>query len=125
MAEFRSTIPSLNVTMKVNGCNRYFSFTAKGRPYTYGYLYVHNRDEIEALKKHPQFGSVITLYEDKQEEKKVDKKVYAHTYPNIKKSQEVKEILVRDHNVDASKLNSKASIKLVAEELRIAFPDFN
>lgn len=111
--------------MKIGGHTRFFNFTAKGSPYTYGYLYVSKPEEIAALKKHPYFGSIITIADgDDTPTPEKKQKEYAASYPEVTKSQEAIAILAEKHGVtDAAGLKQKAAIKKVAEELNISFPN--
>lgn len=110
--------------MKIGGHTRYFNFTAKGSPYTYGYLYVSKPDEVAALKKHPYFGSIITIVNDDTPAPAEKSKKYEAVYPEVTKSQEAIAILAEKHGVtDAAGLKTKAAIKDAAEKLNISFPN--
>lgn len=123
MATFISTIPALNASMKIGGSTHYFNFTPKGKPYSYGYLYVSDPKEKAALMKHPYFGSIITLEKDDASiVAPVEKKVIA-SYPEVTGSQAAIAILSKKHGVASDKLKNKAAVKQVAEELNIDFPN--
>ena len=131
---FHSVIPSLSTQVKVRGRVRFVTFTAKDRPYGYGYLHVGDPEMIAAIKKHPYFGKYITVaQEDKpaeQEANKVSgstvqesKEVRKKEDPEVTKTQEAKEILKNEYDYPVESIRSKAAAHVAAEEVGISFPN--
>ena len=122
MALFHSTIPALTIAMRIDGYTRYYSFTPKGRPYSYGYLYVHNPHEVSALKKHPYFGSIITIEEGDVAEDKADL-VVKREYLWVTKTQDAKKVLKEEYHYDVETIRSKEQARAIADELNVSFPN--
>lgn len=124
MAIFHSNIKALSLTMKIDGHIRYFHFTAKDAPFTYGYLYVYNPREVAALKKHPKYGQVFWIdQEDEVIEVVETPKVQLKEYPDIRKTQDAKEILKNEYNYPTENIRSKVQALEAAKELNISFPN--
>lgn len=123
MAIFYSSIPNLSTSMRVNGAIYRIRFVPRDRPYTNGIYAVSDKSLVAAIRKHPYFGTIITEKFEETTTKADEPKTYTATYPDVKKSQDAKDILVAKYNVDADKLTSKAAIKEAAEKLNILFPN--
>ena len=122
MAEFRSSIAGLSISMKIGGRTRYYHFTPKGRPYTYGYLYVSDADEVKALCSHPYYGSVISLVGEVKPcegESVVVKKVYS----DVRKTQDARLVLKSEYGYAVEGIRSKEDARRAAAELNISFPN--
>lgn len=125
MAIFLSNIPGLSTSMRIKGSVYRIKFTPREKPYNnVGVYATRDTDVINALRKHPYFGSFITEQVDETPaEVQAEKKEFAASYAYVTKSQEAKEILVSKHGADASTLTNKAAIKKAAEDLNIDFPN--
>lgn len=98
------------------------SFTPKGAPDFYGYYYTSDEAEIQALREHPYFGSIITLPEE-EEEVVEPKKEYKATYEEVKRTQDANKVLIEKYGIAKEQLKSKADAVRIAEELNISFPN--
>lgn len=125
MAIFLSTIPNLSTSMRVKGAIYRIQFVPRDKPYNNGIFAVSDAVLVNAIRKHPYFGNVITeLHEETTAPATSEnKKAYAATYPGVTKAQEAKEILVSKYDVSVETLTSKAAIKKAAEDLSIDFPN--
>lgn len=123
MAIFLSTIPNLSTSMRVKGAVYRIQFVPRDKPYNNGIFAVSDAVLVNAIRKHPYFGNVITELHEETDAPATseNKKAYVATYPDVTKSQEAREILVSQYNVSAETLTSKAAIKNTAEELNISF----
>lgn len=123
MVVFHSIIPSLSISINIDGYVRYFRFTPKGRPYKYGYLYVDTEKEVRALKHHPDFGTIITIAEDDTPKIEEPEKTPLKIYTEVTKTQEAKTILKEEYDYPVEKITSKVAAKAAADELNISFPN--
>ena len=111
--------------MRVKGAVYRIQFVPRDKPYNNGIFAVSDAVLVNAIRKHPYFGNVITeLHEETATpETSENKEAYVATYPDVTKSQGAKEILVSKYNVSAETLTSKDAIKDAAEKLNISFPN--
>ena len=109
--------------MRVKGAVYRIQFVPRDKPYNNGIFAVSDAVLVNAIRKHPYYGSVITEMEEETAAPVEEKKEFAASYPDITKSQDAKEILVSQYGVDADVLTNKADIKKSAEELNIGFPN--
>ena len=124
MAVFHSVIPSLSTQVYVRGKARIITFTPKGRPYSHGYLYCSDRDTVAAIKKHPYFGKYITLEQDDVPVVDTKKETPSKkAYPDVRKTQDAKEILQAEYGYAADDIKSKAAALAAAEQVGISFPN--
>lgn len=124
MAIFLSTIPNLSTSIRVNGAIYRIKFIPRDKPYSNGLFAVSEQDVVNAIRRHPYFGNVITeMVEEGSTPVEIKKKEFSATYPEITKSQDAKEILVNKYKVNNDILINKATIKKAADELNIDFPN--
>lgn len=123
MAIFNSSIPSLSTSFKINDVIYRVRFIPRDKPYNYGIYATSDKDLIAAIRKHPNFGTIITEQPCDSTEPVTEERVYDATYPEVTKSQDAKTILAEKYNVEAAKLRSKADIHAKADELNISFPN--
>ena len=97
-------------------------FVSKGRPFHYGYFVTNDKELIEALKKHPNYGKIFQL-QDEEEKEETPKREYAAVYENVKRTQEANKILMENYDISKEKLQSKADALKIADELNISFPN--
>ena len=111
--------------MRVKGAIYRIQFVPRDKPYNNGIFAVSDTALVNAIRKHPYFGNVITELREETAAPATsdDEKAYVATYPDVTKSQEAKEILVGQYSVSAETLTSKAAVKNAAEELKISFPN--
>ncbi len=123
MAIFNSSIPSLSTSFKINDAIYRVRFVPRDKPYNYGIYATSDKDLIAAIRKHPNFGTIITEQPSEIVETPEEERVYDATYPEVTKSQDAKTILAEQYNIEAAKLRSKADIHAKADELNISFPN--
>lgn len=111
--------------MRVKGAIYRIQFVPRDKPYNNGIFAVSDAVLVNAIRKHPYFGDIITeLSEDTTAPAVLEeKKAYVAGYPGVTKSQEAKEILVNQYHVGEETLTNKAAIKKAAEDLNISFPN--
>lgn len=121
MTIFISKIQQYSTCIILDGSTYRIEFTAKGRPYHYGY-YVCKSDKLaEALKKHPAYGDIFK--EQVEEENEELKKEYKAVYEDVTRTQSANKILVETYGIDKDKLKSKEDALRIAEELLVSFPN--
>lgn len=122
--KFISQMKSLCFTLQAKGRDHYISFVPKGKPWTHGYSNISDPDVIEAIKKHPMFGSVITIEESEKPQEEKAEKVPTAVFENVKKTQDAKKILKAEpYNIDETKIINKEDALRFADELNISFPN--
>lgn len=111
--------------MRVKGAVYRIQFVPRDKPYNNGIFAVSDAVLVNAIRKHPYFGNVITeLHEETvTPSTSENKEAYVATYPDVTKSQGAKEILVNKYSVSEDTLTSKDAIKDAAEKLNISFPN--
>jgi hypothetical protein len=119
---FISSILNYSLSIVVNGATRRVRFVSKGRPFHYGYFVTSDKELIEALKKHPNYGVLFSLKEEDNVEE-TPQREYAAVYENVKRTQEANKILVEEYDVPKENLKSKEDALKVADELNISFPN--
>ena len=122
MKMFISSILNYSLSIVVNGATRRVRFVSKGRPFHYGYFVTADKELIEALKKHPNYGVLFSLKEEDDVEE-TPQREYVAVYENVKRTQEANKILVEKYNVPKENLKSKEDALKVADELNISFPN--
>lgn len=122
MKMFISSILNYSLSIVVNGATRRVRFVSKGRPFHYGYFVTADKELIEALKKHPNYGVLFSLKEEDNVEE-TPQREYAAVYENVKRTQEANKILVEEYDVPKENLKSKEDALKVADELNISFPN--
>ena len=121
MRIFISKIQQYSTCIVMDGATYRIEFTAKGRPYLYGYYVCHNDKLADALKKHPKYGEI---FEAQEEQKQVEsKKEYKAVYEDVTRTQAANKILVETYGVDKDKLKSKDDALRIADELLVSFPN--
>ena len=127
MATFTSRLANFSFSMRIDGVKRYFSFTHKGQPFTEGILTILDDKIAKALHQHPDYGTIFKQTDEpapaEGRSEPIETANIKHFYTNVTKSQEAKEILVREHNVEPDELKTKEAIKKKAEILNISFPN--
>ena len=121
MTIFISKIQQYSTCIVMDGATYRIEFTAKGKPYLYGYYVCHNDKLADALKKHPMYGEI---FEAQEEQKQVEsKKEYKAVYEDVTRTQAANKILVETYGVDKDKLKSKDDALRIADELLVSFPN--
>ena len=121
MTTFISKIQQYSTCIVMDGATYRIEFTAKGRPYLYGYYVCHNDKLAEALKKHPAYG---TIFKEQEEEKSVEsKKEYKAVYEEVTRTQAANKILAEEYGINKDRLKSKEDALRIAGELNISFPN--
>lgn len=121
MTIFNSSIRCYSTSVLVDGTTRYVHFTDRGRPFSSGYYVCKEEALAEALKKHPEFGHIITI--QKKETASVVEKKYEEVYNEVKRTQEANKILVEKYGVNKETLKGKQDALNAAESLNISFPN--
>lgn len=125
MIIFKSGIERLSMTVVLkDGRHEFVSFEPNGYPETHGEYYCYDNEVAEAIKKLPEFGTVITVEGDESViEPEVEVAQYVAEYPDVKRTQDANKILVNEYGVDRATLSSREEALEAAKLLHINFPN--